>query len=38
MSKIWLNGEIIGKELRTLHPLEYQKILEERKKASEASQ
>jgi cytochrome b subunit of formate dehydrogenase len=38
MSKVWLNGKIIGKELRTLHPLEYQKILEERKKASEASQ
>lgn len=31
MSKIWLNGKITGKELRTLHPLEYQKILEERK-------
>lgn len=35
MSKIWLNGKITGKELRTLHPLEYQKILEERKKALE---
>ena len=32
MSKIWLNGKITGKELRLLHPLEYQKILEERKK------
>jgi len=31
MSKVWLNGKITGKELRTLHPLEYQKILEERK-------
>lgn len=35
MSKIWLNGKITGKELRTLHSLEYQKILEERKKALE---
>ncbi len=33
MSKIWLNGKITGKELRLLHPLEYQEILEERKKA-----
>jgi formate dehydrogenase subunit gamma len=32
MSKIWLNGKITGKELRLLHPLEYQKILEDRKK------
>lgn len=32
MSKIWLNGKITGKELRTLHPLEYEKILEGRKK------
>jgi len=32
MSKVWLTGKITGKELRTLHPLEYQKILEERKK------
>ncbi len=31
MSKVWLTGKITGKELRTLHPLEYQKILEERK-------
>jgi len=38
MSKIWLNGKITGKELRTLHPLEYQRILNERKKASKASQ
>lgn len=38
MSKIWLNGKITGKELRTLHPLEYQKILEERKKDIDASQ
>lgn len=38
MSKIWLNGKIAGKELRVLHPLEYQKILDERKKALEASQ
>jgi cytochrome b subunit of formate dehydrogenase len=32
MSKIWLNGRITGHELRTLHPLEYEKIVEERKK------
>lgn len=33
MSKIWLNGKITGKELRRLHPLEYEKILEERMKS-----
>ncbi len=33
MSKVWLNGKITGKELRTLHPLEYQKILQARIKA-----
>jgi len=33
MSKIWLNGKITGHELRTLHPLEYRKILAERKRA-----
>lgn len=38
MSKIWLNGKISGKELRILHPLEYRKILEDRKKAIEAGQ
>jgi cytochrome b subunit of formate dehydrogenase len=32
MSKIWLNGQITGKELRLLHPLEYQKIVTEREK------
>jgi cytochrome b subunit of formate dehydrogenase len=32
MSKIWLNGKITGKELRLLHPLEYLRIVEERKK------
>jgi len=37
MSKIWLNGKITGKELRVLHPLEYQKILEERQKVLESS-
>jgi formate dehydrogenase subunit gamma len=37
MSKIWLNGKITGHELRTLHPLEYRKILEERKKALQNS-
>jgi hypothetical protein len=35
MSKIWLNGKITGHELRTLHPLEYRKILEERQKMLE---
>jgi hypothetical protein len=33
MSKIWLNGQITGKELRLLHPLEYRKIYEEREKS-----
>jgi formate dehydrogenase subunit gamma len=36
MSKIWLNGKITGHELRTLHPLEYKKILEERKRTLES--
>lgn len=36
MSKIWLNGKITGKELRLLHPLEYQKMLEERWKIRNA--
>jgi cytochrome b subunit of formate dehydrogenase len=35
MSKIWLDGKITGRELRTLHPLEYRKILEERRRAAE---
>ncbi len=30
MSRVWLNGQISGHELRTLHPLEYQKIHETR--------
>ena len=38
ISKIWLNGKVTRKELRTLHPLEYQKILKERDKAPKASQ
>ena len=33
MSKVWLNGRITGKELRLLHPLEYEKIEAERRKA-----
>jgi formate dehydrogenase subunit gamma len=33
MSKVWLNGKITGHELRTLHPLEYRKILAERRDA-----
>jgi hypothetical protein len=33
MSKVWLNGKISGQELRELHPLEYERILEERRKA-----
>ncbi len=37
MSKVWLNGKITGKELRALHPLEYEKLLEEKRKAQEAS-
>ena len=32
MSKVWLNGKITGEELRLLHPLEYEKILEDRRK------
>jgi len=36
MSKIWLNGKISGHELKTLHALEYRKILAERQKALEA--
>jgi len=32
MSKVWLNGKITGRELRLLHPLEYEKIQEERRK------
>jgi cytochrome b subunit of formate dehydrogenase len=32
MSKVWLNGKITGKELRLLHPLEYEKIAAEREK------
>jgi cytochrome b subunit of formate dehydrogenase len=35
MSKIWLNGKITGHELRTLHPLEYRKIGEGRKRRLE---
>jgi hypothetical protein len=37
MSKIWLNGKITGHELRTLHPLEYERILEERKRTLETN-
>jgi cytochrome b subunit of formate dehydrogenase len=32
MSKVWLNGQITGKELRLLHPLEYEQILAQRQK------
>ncbi len=32
MSKVWLDGKITGRELRLLHPLEYQKMAEERRK------
>lgn len=32
MSKVWLNGKITGRDLRLLHPLEYERILEERRK------
>jgi cytochrome b subunit of formate dehydrogenase len=34
MSKVWLNGQITGHELKTLHPLEYRKIQAEREKAA----
>ncbi len=37
MSRVWLNGRITGRELRTLHPLEYKKIVEERMKARAAA-
>ncbi len=37
MSKIWLDGKISGHELRTLHPLEYRTIFEERRRAREAA-
>jgi cytochrome b subunit of formate dehydrogenase len=37
MSKIWLNGRITGHELRTLHPLEYERILEERRETLETN-
>ena len=30
MSKVWLNGRVTGRELRLRHPLEYQRIHEER--------
>ena len=36
MSKIWLNGKITGHELKTLHVLEYRKILAEREIAQGA--
>jgi hypothetical protein len=36
MSKIWINGKISGHELKTLHALEYRKILAERQKALDA--
>jgi cytochrome b subunit of formate dehydrogenase len=32
MSKVWLNGKITGHELRTLHPLEYERIVAERRR------
>jgi formate dehydrogenase subunit gamma len=37
MSRIWLNGRITGRELRTLHPLEYERIIEERKEMLEGN-
>jgi len=36
MSKVWLNGKITGHELRTLHPLEYERIVEERRRNLES--
>jgi cytochrome b subunit of formate dehydrogenase len=37
MSKVWLNGKITGHELRTLHPLEYERIVEERRRTLETN-
>jgi len=37
MSKVWLNGRITGHELKTLHVLEYRRILAERREALEAA-
>jgi cytochrome b subunit of formate dehydrogenase len=37
MSMTWINGKITGRELRTLHPLEYERILEERKRTIETN-
>lgn len=37
MSRIWLDGKITGHQLKTLHALEYRKILAEREKALEAA-
>jgi cytochrome b subunit of formate dehydrogenase len=37
MSKVWLNGKITGRELRTLHPMEYERIQEEREKTLESN-
>jgi len=34
MSMTWLDGKITGRELRTLHPLEYERMMNERKKAA----
>jgi formate dehydrogenase subunit gamma len=34
MSRVWLDGKISGHELRTLHPLEYEGIVEERRRAA----
>lgn len=36
MSKVWLNGKITGKQLRLLHPLEYERIEAERRQLREA--
>lgn len=37
MSRIWLDGKITGHQLKTLHALEYAKILAEREKALETA-
>jgi cytochrome b subunit of formate dehydrogenase len=37
MSQVWLTGRIAGRELRARHPLEYARILDERRKARAAS-
>lgn len=37
MSRVWLTGRITGREMRTRHPLQYARILEERRAAAAAA-